>query len=84
MKKWFAFEVRSGVDQRGKDTYYWVVTSKYATQKEVFAAYNTPHCRKKVNTVYTLKQLFETKGKAQTKYILEKTYPHWMGEYDEK
>lgn len=83
MKKWFAFEVRSGVDQRGKDTYYWVVTSKYATKKEVFAAYNTPHCRKKVDVVYTLEQLLKTHGKEQTKRILESTRPHWIGEYTE-
>lgn len=81
MKKWFAFEVRSGVDLRGNDTYYWVVTSKYATKKEVFAAYNTKGYLKKVSTVYTLKQLLETHGKEQTRRILEETRPFWIGEY---
>ena len=80
MKKWFAFKVRSGKDLRGKDTYYWIVTSKYASKKEVLAEYNTKGYARKVTTVYTLEQLVETFGKSQAKQILEKTKPHWVGE----
>lgn len=84
MKKWFAFEVRSGVNQLGHDTYYWVVTSKYATKKEVFSAYNTPRYRRKVTKVYTFKQLLMTYGKDKTKEILEKTRPLWINEYKQE
>ena len=79
-EKWFAFEVKGGYDKRDSETYHWVVTSKYATKKEVFEAYNTKGYARKVKTVYTLEQLLKTFGKAQTKHILEKTKPHWASE----
>lgn len=84
MKKWFAFEVKSGVNQLGRDTYYWVVTSKYATKKAVLEAYNTPRCARKVTKVYTLKELLITYGKNRTKEILTKTRPFWINEYQKE
>lgn len=82
MKKWFAFEVRGGEDKLGRTYWHWVVTSKYATKKEVYNAYNTKGCLKKVQRVYTLKQLLQTYGKARTKQILEETKPFWLSEYE--
>ena len=83
MKKWFAFEVRSsGEDKLGRTSWHWVVTSKYATKKEVMEAYNTKRCLRRVRYVYTLKQLLVSFGKQRTKQILEETKPFWIGEYN--
>lgn len=71
--QWFAFVVwESGVNQLGKKTFHWVVTSKFNTKKEVLDAYNPGKgYARKVKEVYTLKQLVETFGIAETKRILE-------------